>query len=231
VRRALSQAIDRQKICEKILRAGEKPTTSLVPPGMSTYKPAIGPGFDPEQAARLLEEAGYPQGHGMPKVEILYNTHETHQAIAEVVQNDWKKYLGIDVELRGMEWGTYLNSQQSLEYDVSRAGWNADYLDPITFLDMFVKNGANNQTGWSNEEYDRLIHDSAAEVDPAKRFAMLERAEQIFLDEQPIIPITHYTSKDFVQQYISGFYCNSLKSHPLHLLKVDRDRRTGGQAR
>jgi oligopeptide transport system substrate-binding protein len=226
VRKALSLAIDRQQICEKILRAGEVWTTSLVPAGLTSYQPQGRGGFDPSEAQRLLEEAGFPRGSGFPKLEILYNTHETHQAVAEVVQNDWKKYVGIDVELRGMEWGTYLNAQQTLEYDVSRAGWNADYLDPITFLDMFVKNGANNQTGWSNERYDDLIHQSASEVDPQKRLKLLQAAEQILLEEQPILPICHYTSKDFVQPYVAGFYCNRLKSHPLHLLKVDRGQRS-----
>lgn len=226
VRKALSLAIDRQQICEKILRAGELPTTSFVPPGMNEYQPQGAGGFDPAKAQQLLGEAGFPGGSGFPKIEILYNTHETHQAIAEVVQNDWKKFLGIDVQLRGMEWGTYLNAQQSLEYDVSRAGWNADYLDPITFLDMFVKNGANNQTGWSNQHYDELIHQSASEVDSARRMQLLQEAERILLEEQPILPICHYTSKDFVQTYITGFYCNRLKSHPLHLLKVDRERRS-----
>lgn len=222
VRKALSLAIDRQQICEKILRAGEVPTTSFVPPGMNDYQPQGTGGFDPAEALQLLDKAGYPRGRGFRKIEILYNTHETHQAIAEVVQNDWKKYLGIDVELRGMEWGTYLNAQQTMEYDVSRAGWNADYLDPITFLDMFVKNGANNQTGWSNKRYDELLHQSGSEVDPARRLQLLQQAEQILLDEQAILPICHYTSKDFVQPYVAGFYCNQLKSHPLHLLKVDR---------
>lgn len=225
VRKALSMAIDRRKICEMIMRAGEVPTTSLVPPGMNEYRSPSGAGFDPQRAQELLAEAGHPKGRGLPKIEILYNTHETHQAIAEVVQNDWKKYLGIEVELRGLEWGTYLNSQQSLQYDVARAGWNADYMDPITFLNMFLKNGPQNQTGWSNERYDELIHASAEEVDPERRLALLREAEQILLAEQPILPICHYTSKDFVQPYVSGFYCNRLKSHPLHLLKVDRERR------
>lgn len=226
VRRALSMAIDREQLCGKIFRAGEQATTSFVPPKLKEYQQAKGPGFDPQRALALLEEAGFPNGRGLPRVEILYNSDELHQSIAEVVQNDWKKYLGIDVELRGIEWGSYQNAQQGLQYDVARAGWNADYLDPITFLDMFLENGANNQTGWSNEQFDELLHQSAAEADPQRRFELLQQAEQIFLDEQPILPICHYTSKDFVQPYVSGFYCNRLKSHPLHLLKIDREQRS-----
>jgi oligopeptide transport system substrate-binding protein len=222
VRRALNLAIDKAKICESILRAGEIPATALVPPGLLGYQPVQGPTHDVKAARRLLAEAGFPEGHNFPKIEVLYNTHETHQAVAEVLQDDWKRNLGIEVELRGLEWGTYLESQKQLQYQVCRAGWNADYADPNTFLDMFITGGNNNQTGWSNKRYDTLVAEAAAETDVERRLAMLREAEGILVEESPILPICFYMSKDMVRPYVSGFSSNALKVHPLHIMRVDK---------
>jgi oligopeptide transport system substrate-binding protein len=222
VRRALNLAMDKQKICERVLRAGEEPATNLVPRGVTGYDRPMGGTFDPETARTLLAEAGFPEGHNFPKIEILYNTHETHQALAEVVQDDWRQNLGISVELRGLEWGTYQNAQTKLEYQVCRAGWNADYDDPNSFIDMFVTDGGNNKTGWSNAEYDRLVEAAAQESDPAQRMAKMRQAEEILIDELPILPIAFYMSKELVRPYVKGHSLNSLKLHPLHLMRIER---------
>jgi oligopeptide transport system substrate-binding protein len=219
VRQALNLAMDKQKICERILRAGEQPATNLVPPGITGYTPPQGAEYDVEKARQLLAKAGFPEGHNFPKIEILYNTHETHQALAEVVQDDWRQNLGINVELRGLEWGTYLDAQNKLEYQVSRAGWNADYSDPNTFIDMFVTDGGNNKTGWSNAKFDGLVAASAKETDAKLRMTLLRQAEEILIDEQPIIPIAFYMSKELVRPYVRGHSLNAMKLHPLHLMR------------
>jgi oligopeptide transport system substrate-binding protein len=224
VRQALNLAIDKRKICERIMRAGEQPATSLVPPGLAGYPPSTGAAFDPEAARKRLAEAGYPEGHNFPKIEILYNTHETHQAIAEVIQDDWKRNLGINVELRGLEWGTYLETQQKLDYLVSRAGWTADYADPNTYIDMFVTDGTNNQTGWSNSRYDELVATAAKETDPTQRLKLLKEAEEILIEEQPILPLAFYMSKELVKPWVKGHSLNALKVHPLHKMWI------GGEA-
>lgn len=230
VRRALNMAIDKEKICRRIMRAGEQPATNLVPPGLLGYSPPSGPPFDVEAARKLLADAGFPEGHNFPKVEILYNTHETHQAIAEVVQDDWRQNLGISVELRGLEWGTYQDTQQKLQYQVSRAGWNADYADPNTFIDMFVTDGGNNQTGWSNRRYDELVAAAAKETDVPQRLALLREAEEILIDEQPIMPIAFYMSKELIKPYLKGHSLNALKIHPLHLMRIERGPENGAAA-
>jgi oligopeptide transport system substrate-binding protein len=227
VRQALNLAMDKQKICERILRAGEQPATNLVPPGITGYTPPQGAGYNVEQARHLLAEAGFPEGHNFPKIEILYNTHETHQALAEVVQDDWRQNLGINVELRGLEWGTYLDAQNKLEYQVCRAGWNADYSDPNTFIDMFVTDGGNNKTGWSNARFDELVAGAATETKPAVRMDLLRQAEEILIDEQPIIPIAFYMSKELVRPSVQGHSLNAMKIHPLHLM---RKRKASGAA-
>ena len=139
--------------------------------------------------ASCLAEAGYPGGRGFPKLEIHYNTDQGHQAIAELVRKQWQRELGITVTLRNEEWASAQNTQQQMDYMLSRRAWIGDYLDPNTYLDMFVTGGENNSTGFCNAEYDKLIADAAREPDEAKRMQMLERAERILMDELPIIPI------------------------------------------
>ena len=215
-------AIDRQSICENVSRAGEQPAASLCPPGMTGYTPPTGAVYDVEQAKKLLAEAGYPGGRGLPTIEILYNDLDAHRTIAETIQQMWKENLGVDAELRGLEWGVYLDSQHTLDYDTCRAGWVADYADPNTFLDMFVTGGDNNQTGWSNARYDELIRQAANEPDAAKRMEQLAEAETILLDEQPIIPIYFRVSKNLVQPRVKGFFHSVNDEHPLKLIEVVR---------
>jgi len=223
VRRALAMAIDREQLCKQVTRAGEQPATSLDPPGMAGYESPLGPAFDLEGARKLLAEAGYPSGRGLPTIQILYNEPPTtHRTIAEAIQQMWKDNLGIDVVLRGLEWGVYLSSQQTLDYEVCRAGWVADYSDPNTFLDMFVTGGGNNQTGWSNVRYDELIKAAAVEPDPAQRMKLFRQAETILLDEMPIIPIYFYVSKNLVSPRVKGFFNNVQDEHPLKLIDIAR---------
>jgi oligopeptide transport system substrate-binding protein len=223
VRRALNMALDKQVICERILKAGQQPARSFVPPGLTGYvSPQCGK-FNVAEARRLLDEAGYPGGRNLPKLEILFNTNEAHQSIAEVIQQQWNNNLGIDVELRNLEWATFLDTLQQKQYQVARSGWIGDYPDPNTFLDMFVTDGANNQTGWSNETYDKLIKDAAAESDPHKRMEILHEAETILMEELPIIPIYFYVSINMVHPRVKGFSANIQDLHPLHILSVDGD--------
>jgi oligopeptide transport system substrate-binding protein len=220
VRRALAMAIDKAAITERVTRAGETPATNLCPPGMTGYTPPAGAKFDPAGAKKLLAEAGFPDGRGLPTIEILYNDLDAHRTIAETIQQMWKENLGISTELRGLEWGVYLDSTHKLDYDVARAGWIADYSDPYTFLDMFQTGNENNQTGWSNKRYDALIALAAAEPDAVKRMSHLHEAETILLDEQPIIPIYFRVSKNLVNKRVKGFFNNVQDEHPLKWIEV-----------
>jgi oligopeptide transport system substrate-binding protein len=222
VRRALSLAIDREEITRVATAAGEEPAYSLVPPNMSNYTQQTCPPRDPEQARRLLAEAGYPKGLGFPKLEIHYNTDQVHQSIAELVRKQWQRELGITVTLRNEEFATALETQNRLDFMISRRAWNGDYLDPNTFLDLYVTGGENNNTGFSNDKYDQLIADAAKEPDADKRMRMLEQAERILMDEMPIIPIYFYVSRNLVKPYVRGWYNNLQDSHPLHAIWIDR---------
>jgi oligopeptide transport system substrate-binding protein len=223
VRQALNLAIDKAAICQYVTKAGEVPAATYVPPGLTGYESPPGLEFNPERARELLAEAGYPGGRGMPHLEILYNDSPVlHRTIAETIQQSWRKHLGIDVELGGLEWGVYLDAQDKMDYYIARAGWIADYPDPNTFLDMFVTGGLQNMTGWGNAEYDRLIAEAASESDSAKRMQILRQAEEIFLDETPIIPMYFYVSKNLVKPHVKGF-CNDVQDlHPFTILSTDR---------
>ena len=221
VRKALALALDREEITRVATAAGEVPAFSLVPPAMPGYKRQPFPPRNPELARKLLAEAGYPGGRGFPKLEIHYNTDQGHQAIAELARKQWQRELGINVTLRNEEWASAQNTQQQMDYMLSRRAWIGDYLDPNTYLDMFVTGGENNSTGFTNAEYDKLIADAAREPDEAKRMQMLERAERILMDELPIIPIYFYVSKNLVKPYVRGFY-NNLQDHASAQHDLDR---------
>ena len=118
---------------------------------------------DIEAAKKLMAEAGYPDGKGFPAIEILYNTSNAHKAIAEAIQEMWKKSLGIDVTLTNQEWAVYLSNRTALKYQVARAGWIGDYVDAMTFMDMWVTGGGNNDTGWGNKAYDEVIEKAKIE--------------------------------------------------------------------
>jgi len=193
VRLALNLAVDRESIVRNITRGKQKPATGYVPPGMGDYEPLDVIHYDPDQARRLLAEAGYPNGNGFPKFNILINTSQSHRTVAEAIQQMWKQELNIDVGIENQEWKVYLDSQNSLNYDVSRSGWIGDFMDPVTFLSIWRTGDGNNNTGWSNPEYDKLLDQAAQTADPQKRFSILHQAEQLWLSEPSGVLLYWYT--------------------------------------
>ena len=152
-----------------------------------------------------MAEAGYPNGEGFPATEILYNTNEGHRKVAVAIQQMWREHLNIDIKLLNQEWKVYLDSESNGDYQISRAGWIGDYVDPNNFLDMFICDGGNNRTGWCNEEYDRLVLDVAprAKTHDA-RMAIFNQAEQMLMDDMPVLPIYTYTTKHLVHPSVKN---------------------------
>ena len=216
VRKALTMTIDRDLIVGKITKAGERPALAFVPPGTGGYQPPEGLGYNPQEARRLLAEAGYPAGKNFPSFSILFDTRERNTAIAVEIQQMWKRELGIDCLLENQDWKVYLNTQARLDYDVSRSSWVGDYNDPNTFLDMFMSDNGNNRCGWKNAEYDRLINDANRTIDEQKRFAIFQKAETLLLKEGvPIAPIFYYVGINFYDpQKWGGIHPNVLDVHP-----------------
>lgn len=225
VRKALAMAIDREAIVKHITKAGELPAYNLVPPGTAGYHGRTQLKEDVEEARRLLAEAGYPGGKGMPTIELLYNTLESHRTIAEAIQQMWKTKLGVEATLVNQEWKVYLDSQRAINYQVCRGSWIGDYVDPNTFMDMWVTGGGNNETGWSNPEYDRLIEEAARTRDPAQRLEVFQKAEAILMDELPEIPIYFYTTHFLKRPEVKGWYPTILDNHPYKDVHLEADKK------
>ena len=210
VRKALAYSIDRSQITEYILKGGEQPAFYYVPNGIGNYKSPPKLKFDPIYAKKLLAEAGFPDGKNFPPIEILFNTSEAHKLIAEAIQRMWKKYLNIEVKLLNQDWKVYLISMNQLDYQIARSAWIADFLDPINFLECFLSYSGNNRTGWENKQFDNLIEQSYREGDETKRNELMYQAEQVLLEELPIIPIYFYTWKMLISSRIDNFNPNVL---------------------
>jgi oligopeptide transport system substrate-binding protein len=184
VREALNAAIDRQAIVDEIAGLGQVPALHFVPPGIPGYEqPESRIRLDVERAQKLLAEAGFPGGQGFPTLGILYNTLDMHKKIAEVVADQLRRNLGIDVRPYNQEWQSYLATWRADDYDIARAAWIGDYLDPNTFLDLLVTNGANNHTGFSSPTYDALLRAASNMVRFAERpervLAMLQQPARV----------------------------------------------------
>ena len=212
VRKALTMAIDRQLIIDEVAQGGQTPAYALVPNDVNDDKGdfrANGGDFikeDVEEAKKLLEEGLSEEGMTPAdfKFTILYNTSEGHKRIAEAIQQMWRENLGVDVSLENVEFQVKVDREHALDFQVSRAGWIGDYIDPNTFLDMFTSWSTQNDTGWTSADFDKLIKDAGAELDPAKRMDDLHQAEKIFMDDMPIMPIYYYTRPYTTQPYLTG---------------------------
>lgn len=213
VRRALSLAIDQKSLVENVLQGHLDPALHFTPP-TAGYDSEAEISFDVEKAQQLLAEAGYPNGEGFPSFDLLFNTQEVHRRVAEAVQQMLRKNLNINVELYNQEWQSYLASVRSGNYHSARASWIGDYPDPNTFLELWVTDGGNNNTGWSNAEYDALIRQAANTGDAEERFNLFQQAEAILLEESPVIPIYHYRSNYLIRPSVQGWHPTILDRHP-----------------
>ena len=221
VRQALSIALDTQTLIDSVLQGGQKPAYSIVPPNGSYRTPKMVE-YSPEKAKQLLAEAGYPEGEGFPELNLLTTDQETAKRMAEAYQAMWKEVLGITVGIRQMEWTSYLTTMFAEDYDSAASGWIGDYLDPTTFLDMWVKDGGNNNTNWSSEEYEALLHKAENTADRDERYRVLEQAEQLMMSERPILPVYWYTRNYLVNDDVEGWYPLLLDNHPFKSVRLKK---------
>ena len=221
VRKALSLSIDRNLIVEKVTKGGQKPAYSFTPPSENYYDPPTKLEYNPDLARKYLKDAGYPNGEGFPEFELLYNTNEGHQKIAQAIQQFWLKELGIKITLTNVDWKVYLDRESQGQYQISRAGWIGDYVDPNSFLDMMVTDRGNNKTGWSNKIYDSYVRKAAFAKDEDERLSNFSKAEEILINEVPIIPIYTYTRVYMLRDEVKGWYPNLLDTHPYQFIYLE----------
>jgi oligopeptide transport system substrate-binding protein len=214
IRRALAMAVDRQAIVANVLRGGQLPATAFTPPWINGYAPPPGIPSDFAAARRLLAEAGHPGGLGLPPFELLFNSSEGHQLIGEAVQEMWRQELGVEVRLVNQELKSTQDARSLGNYQILRSVWIGDYIDPLSFLGIWTSDSDNNFTGWSSPVYDRLIAEAARTADPADRNALLQRAETVFLDAAPIIPLYYYKHVFLLQPSVHGWNPTLLDHHP-----------------
>lgn len=233
VRRALTMAIDRDRLVRRVTKAGEVPADHLTPDGTANYHPPHGLGYDPELARKLLAEAGYPGGKGFPHFQYMFNgaaggAAKIHEMIAVELQEMWRENLGIQMDLQQVELKVLYANQSLMDYDVSRSSWIGDYNDANTFLGMFTSDDGNNRTGWKNARYDELIRQANLETNKQKRELLFQEAEKILVvDQVPIVPLYFYAGFNlFDPTKVAGIYPNVLDHHPLNAIRrIDREPR------
>lgn len=221
VRKALALAIDRETLVKNVLRGDQQPAYAVSYPGTAGYTPRVRLEGGIEEARRLLAEAGYPGGRGLPPIEILYNTHESHRIVAETIQQMWRRNLGVETRLRNEEWKVYLDTQKTLSYDICRAGWIADYVDPHVFLEIWVTGNGNNDTGWSNAGYDRLFNAALVAKNDEERYEIYQKMDAILVDECPIIPIYYYTRIYAMSPKVKGYWPTLLDNHSYKYIDLE----------
>jgi oligopeptide transport system substrate-binding protein len=216
VRKALSMALDREVITEKITQGGQIPAYGVVPPGMedengNDFREVQGDLFkyDPEEAKKLFEEGLKEEGmtvedFNKQKFVLLFNTSESHRKIAQAAQEMWRNNLGIEIGLENVEFQVKLDREKAGDYHISRAGWIGDFMDPITFLDLWWSKSEFNDVKYNNPEYDKLIETAKKSNDQATRMKAMKEAEKMLMEDMAVIPVYFYTQPYTVKSNVKG---------------------------
>ncbi|MCH8071169.1 MAG: peptide ABC transporter substrate-binding protein [Proteobacteria bacterium] len=230
LRQALSMAIDRETLTEKVTVRGEAPAYGWVPPGTNNYEPRqflyanLSRDERHRKARELYREAGFSEDKPF-SVEIRYNTSQAHRRIALAVQSMWQEVLGVESTLINEEGQVLLENIRMQDVtQVFRSSWTGDYNDANTFLGIMESDNPSNLTGFRNDEYDGLMDKAAIQTDPGVRQVYLEEAEKLLLSEHPVIPLYFYVNKNMVSPRVHGWEDNVLNYHySQHLSLSDTD--------
>jgi oligopeptide transport system substrate-binding protein len=221
LRQALARAVDRTALANTILHGSVVPAHALTPPGTAGYQPPAGVPDDFAAARRLLAEAGFPGGKGLPTFEVQIKADDIHRAVLEAIQQMWARELGVNITIVPLEQKTWLQNQQTQAYQISSARWVGDYVDPNTYLDLWLTNGGNNWTGWGNAAYDQLVTGAAHTLDTPRRQALQQQAEALLLDQGPIIPIYYGARVYLIDPGVKGWVPNLLGIHRYQTISLE----------
>lgn len=218
VRKALSLAIDRNYVANTLMQGTYSPASAIVGPGWldtdgSSFAENANGGtpyidndnFDAnlEEAKKLLEEAGYPNGEGFPQIEYTTNDAGYHKVVAEYLQQAWAA-IGIDLKVNIVEWASFTPMRRNGEFDIARNGWVGDYTDPSNILELFCTTNGNNDGKYTNADFDAAIEDSRVTTDAATRSADLHKAEDALMNDAGCIPIAYYNDFWLQSSKITG---------------------------
>lgn len=214
VRRAMTLALDRETIAEKVAARGETPSYQMTPTVVSNN-----PNYTPEwqkldkeariaEAKRLLNEAGYNEQNPL-KFDLLYNTSENHKKVAVAAQSLWQEALGFaKITLVNQEWKAYLASRRNHEHQMARAAWCGDYDDPAAFLNVMRTEGSGNYGDYSSQEYDNLLKTSLNKSDDAERAKVYHQLEAILDKDVPNVWVYYQVNARVVKPYVAGYSTN-----------------------
>ena len=229
LRKALSLAVNREALVEKVTRAGELPAYSLVPPVITGYRRQPLPFIEKtmerrlEEARHLFAEAGYNPAQPLA-IELLYNTSDNNRKIAAAVIDMWKATFGrgVTVVPVSAERTDYLKRRSHRQFQVVRAAWIGDYADPTVFLNLMLSHSGppRNDAGFKSAAYDELLDKAGNTNDANERAEYLQQAERVFLDEYAIIPIYHFATKSLVSDRVRGVEFNIRDVHPTRFLEI-----------
>ncbi len=223
VRMALSMAIDRKLLVENVTRMNQTVGTSFSPPGLlAGYEAPIsaGHGFDPSEARRLLKAAGYGPDRPLA-VRVILNTNGGHENPAQAITQMWRDHLGVSATTQSVEWNTLIDLRKAGDFVISRGGWLGDYSEPSTFLELFKTGDKNNDAGYSNPAFDRLLTEAKTTLDPTRRMALYAQAETVVLRDAPVTPLYYYANLDIYDpQKMTGVELNPWRSPPIWKMKV-----------
>lgn len=214
LRKAFTYAVDREAIVDNVTRGGQTPAqwfslpVLVAAPTLDTH-PDLGVWYDPELAQEYLQayldEMGYASVDDIMDITLLYNTSETHAAIAQAVQQMWVETLGIEVQLTNQEFAVYLDSRE--DFPVWRAGWCMDYLDTNNFLYDVFHSTALTDTHWSSPEFDALVEAARETDDIDERRELYAQAENLLIyEDAAIIPFYWYVKIQMIAPTVEATY-------------------------
>jgi oligopeptide transport system substrate-binding protein len=216
VRAALSLAIDRAALAGRVLHDGSTAAGSLLPADAGGYTYAGEPRlrFDPAEARRLLAAAGFPGGRNFPRLEFALPGSDRSRLVGEALQQMWRKELGLDLALVSTEPRVHIDATHRHQFDLALNGWLGDYLDPLSFLEVYLAVSGHNDPGYRNPDYDRLVAAAAATAEPAARFALFQQAESLLMRDLPALPLYHRPNVHLVHRSVHGYDSNLMDMHP-----------------
>ncbi|HZK00757.1 MAG TPA: peptide ABC transporter substrate-binding protein [Tissierellaceae bacterium] len=216
VRKALAYTLDRETITSKITQGGQIPAEGVVPFGImdedgTEYRDKLGKmvEFNLEEGKKLLAEGLEEEGmtvDDMKGLVLLYNTDEGHKKIAQAAQEMWRQNLGIEIQLENVDFNVKLDREKSGDYDISRAGWVGDYVDPMTFIDLWWSQSSFNDVKYNNPDYDAMVAEAKGTADQAIRFEAMRAAEKMIMEDMAVIPVYFYTQPYAQKPYVTGVY-------------------------
>lgn len=210
VRRAFVLAVDRQQITD-LLNAGHEPLSGWIPKGVLGHDDGVGLKFDAEAARKILDEAGFKDRSRLGRIVFGFNTNENHQRIAENVQAQLRKNIGVSVELANEEWKVYLNRLKTDPTQIFRIGWQGDYPDPDTFMNLMTSSSEQNYTKWGSAKYDKLSNEGASSMSDETRRKIYREAQRVLLEEEvPVMPVYNQVDHVLLSERVKNFPLNSL---------------------